>query len=191
MRKNLLEFYLPMVSFAMAVFVSLTAVSFAQTQPQPNSKRDDTLKTFLQNYLADSRSDSREPTRYSPAFVDLRDVGTQDIIVYVTGSFWCGSGGCTMLILAPKGLSYKVVTKIFAARSPIRILKSKSNGWHDISVTERGGYGGDAPYTYEAKLSFNGKVYRISPQDPATPRLVENLPGDIVIPATEEGTLLY
>lgn len=173
-----------MVAILIAGFVFLTAVCFAQ--PQKNSKQDESLRKFLQDYLAVSRSDDREPTRYSSAFVDLRDDGTQEIIVYVTGDFFCGSGGCTTLILAPKDSSYRVVTKMSTTRSPIRVLETKSNGWHDISIMKRVWYGEGNIYAQEEKLSFNGKYYRTSAQ-----RSVEKIPGEVVIPATGLGLPLY
>src|ERR1019366_6602930 len=99
-------------------------------------------------------------TRYSSAFVDLKDDGTKEVIVYLSGRGWCGIGGCSMLILAPEGTSYRVVTKTTITRLPIRVLATKSNGWHDISVVVAGG--GTQP-GYEAELSFDGKTYPSNP----------------------------
>jgi hypothetical protein len=157
-----------------------------RAQDQSDSTRNGYLRSFLRHYLARSRSDDHEPTRYSPAFIDLKDDGTREVIVYVTGGFWCGSGGCTTLILAPEGSTYRVVTKIFTTYSPIRILETKSNGWHDIGIMVRVGYGGEEVGSHEQKLSFNGKSYRASTQ-----RSVGKIAGEVVIPATEEGTRLY
>jgi len=169
-----------------AAFVLLATFCVAQTQHQPNSEQEDSLKRFLQDYLADSRSDDRVPTRYSSAFVDLKDDGTQEIIVYVTGDFWCGRGVCTTLILAPKDSSYRVVTKMSTARSPIRVIETKSNGWYDIGIMKRVWYGEGNIYAREEKLLFNGKYYRTSAQ-----RSVEKIPGEVVIPATGLGLPLY
>lgn len=164
----------------------LTPGGLAQQQRHPSPSREDSLKRFLQDYLAASRSDKREPTRYSPAFVDLKDDGTQDVIVFVSGDFWCGSGGCATLILAPKGSSYRVIRRIPTTRCPIRVLRTKSDGWHDIGVMVRVWYGEGNISAREEKLSFNGKSYRTSAR-----RSVEKIPGDVVIPAAGEGTPLY
>jgi hypothetical protein len=190
-RKSFLNFRSMMSAIRSAGLMLLATCCVAQAQHQPNSKQDESPKRFLQDYLADSRSEDREPTRYSSAFVDLKDDGTQEVIVYITGSFWCGTGGCTTLILAPNSSSYNIVTKVFTTRSPIRVLQTKSDGWHDISVIERGGYGGETPYLFEAKLSFDGKSYRMTPRNPPAPRLIEKIPGVVVIPATEMGLPLY
>jgi hypothetical protein len=188
MRKVFLDFDLLMVAVVGAGFMLLAALCFARPQHQPNSKQEDSLKLFLQDYLADSRSDERESTRYFPAFVDLKDGGTQEVIVYVTGRSWCGSGGCRTLVLAPKGSSYEVVTHATITRPPIRVLTTKSNGWHDISVWVQGG--GIQP-GYEAELPFDGKTYPSNPSVPPARRIVQEIAGEVVIPLTGKGIPLY
>jgi hypothetical protein len=174
------------IVIAVVAGVVFSAHCFPQGEQQPRSNQNESLKIFLRDYLANSRSDDREPTRYTSAFVDLKDDGSKEVVVYVTGDFWCGSGGCMTLILEHKGSSFKVVSKMMTTLLPIRALTTKSNGWHDISVMARVWYGEGNVYSREQKLSFNGKSYRTSTQ-----RSVEKLAGEVVIPATEEGTPLY
>jgi hypothetical protein len=135
MRKGFLGFYLMTAAFA--CFMFLVAVSLAQKQHQESSRHEDSLKRFLQDYVG--APGSADDTSYVSGFVDLNDDGREEAIVYLKGGSWCGSGGCTTLILAPKGPSYRIVTKITITRPPIRVLTSKSNGWHDISVQVQGG----------------------------------------------------
>jgi hypothetical protein len=120
-----------------------------------------TRKKFLQGYVG-VPTDENKTTRYSAAFVDLRGDGTQEIIVYLTSKAWCGTGGCTTLILAPEGPSYRVVTRITVTRPPIRILDAKSNGRHDIGVQVRGGgtqYGFSNPvFTTATGSVFNAYI---------------------------------
>lgn len=68
-----------------------------------------------------------------------------------------------MLVLAPEGASYRVITETTVTRLPIRVLSTKSNGWHDITVTVAGG---GILIGYEAELSFDGKTY---PSNPSVP----------------------
>src|SRR5579859_3880939 len=143
-----------------AVLLSiLCATLFATAQSNP-----DRVTEFLRNYLGEPYPPFEEqgPTRYSSAFVDLKDDGTKAVIVYVSGRGWCGTGGCVMLILAPEGASYRVVTKTTITRPPIRVLATKSNGWHDISVVVSGG----GISVHEVELSFDGKTY---PSNPSVP----------------------
>ncbi|GAC1665228.1 MAG: hypothetical protein NVS9B4_20880 [Candidatus Acidiferrum sp.] len=110
------------------------------------------------------------------------------MIIYFTDQQSCGSGGCAALILAPKDSSYKVVTKITIARLPIRVLTTKSNGWHDLGVWVQGG--GIQP-GYEAKLSFNGKKYPGNPSVPPARHLRGKVAGEVVVPITAKGTTIY
>jgi hypothetical protein len=133
-------------------------------------------------------TDEHKATRFSAALVDLHDSGRREIVVYLTSDGWCGTGGCTMLILDPEGTSYQVVARIVVVRLPIRVLTSKSNGWYDVSVVGR--INGLAP-TYEAILSFDGKSYPSSPSTPGARRLDRRAKGKIVIPVTAESKPLY
>jgi hypothetical protein len=189
MRKGFVNFLLMMVAVAAVGFMFLAASGLAQPQHKPSSDQMDSLKKFLQNYVGNSDHD--RATQYSSAFVDLRDDGTQEVIVYLTGDGWCGSGGCTTLVLVPTDSSYTVVTKITIVRPPIRILVTKSNNWHDIAVRVQGG---GIINAYEAKLSFNGRTYPRNPSVPPAGRLAEKVAGEEVVPITaltEKGTPLY
>jgi hypothetical protein len=118
------------------------------------------LKDRLSARYVGVPTDEKKAARFFPAVVDLGDDGIQEIIVYLTSDGWCGTGGCTTLILAPEGPSYKIVTRITVTRLPIRILDAKSNGWHNIGAQVRGW--GSQP-GYEAELPFDGKTYPRNP----------------------------
>jgi len=191
MRKGLLNFLLMMVAFVVFVLAFLAASSFAQTVRQPSPKQEESLKRFLQDYLRDPIIGDDKTIQYSRAFVDLNGDGTLEVIVYITGQHSCGSGGCNTLILTPKDSSYRVVTSITITRPPIRVLTTKSNGWHDITVQVQGG---GIVRAYEAKLSFNGKTYPHNPSIPPARRLAEKVAGEEVVPVTaltEKATALY
>jgi hypothetical protein len=188
MREGLLDFDLTMVAVVVAGFMFLAAAGPAQPKHQPSVSREDSLKKFLQDYLNVPALGDDKTTTYFSAFVDLKDDGKQEVIVYVSGPYRCGSGGCDALILAPKGSSYRVITETTITRPPIRVLTTKSNGWHDISVLVAGG--GIQP-GYEARLSFDGKTYPSNPTVPPARRIGPRMAGKVVIPATEEGTPLF
>ncbi len=158
----------------MCVAVSCLAQSASETHAE---SQKDSLKNFLQSYVGPA-TEGAKTTRYSSALVDLGDDRTLQVIVYLTSGGWCGSGGCTMLVLDPKGSSYKVVARIPTVRLPIWVLTTKSNGWHDIRVSRR------VPV-----LTFDGKAYRSSPS--ASSRLNGKVQGKIVISETAEDLALY
>jgi hypothetical protein len=157
---------------------------------EPVPKQTESLKSFLQSCLGKPYTpfEREGATRYSSVFVDLKGDGTTEVIVYVSGRAWCGSGGCIMLILAPEGTSYRVVTRTTITRPPIRILNTKSNGWHDISVVVAGG---GIQLGDEAILPFDGKTYPSNPSVPPARRSIEKIQGKIVIPVTAEEQPLY
>ena len=78
-------------SFLLA-FVALTVQRLAA--PQAGLNQDDvSVRSFLQ-YFDNSLKD-----RFVAAFVDLNGDGRPEAVVRLTSSHWCGSGGCTTLVL--------------------------------------------------------------------------------------------
>jgi hypothetical protein len=146
------------------------------------------LRSFLRNYLRDSYAAGRTATRYFAASVHLTDDRGGQVIVYFTDRHSCGTGGCTTLILAPQGSSYRVVTSITIGWPPIRVLRTTSHGWHDLAMWVEGG--GIQP-GYEAELSFNGKTYPSNPSVPPARRLGVMVPGTVAVPKDAEGVSLY
>jgi hypothetical protein len=147
------------------------------------------LRKFLQNY-ATTNLDVPEvkATRYSHAFVHLRDDKAQQVIVYLMGTASCGTSGCTTLLLVPNRSSYRVVTNISIVQLPVRILDTKSHGWHDLGVWVQGG--GIQP-GYEARLSFDGEQYPENPTIPPAQPLPPKSKGRIVVPRTAIGEPLF
>jgi hypothetical protein len=170
-----------------AEIVLAVVACLAQAKPLLSTIREASVRRFLQE---GENAEVGKTTRYFAAFVDLKDDGKQEVIVYVTDATggWCGSGGCTTLVLVPDSPSYKIVSRIVTTRPPIRVLATKSNGWHDLSVRVQGG---GILRPYEAKLSFNGKSYPFSPSSPRAQRVVGKVSGEVVVPSAEEGTPLY
>lgn len=72
-----------------------------------------------------------------------------------------------------------VNSKITITRPPIRVLETKSHGWHDLAVFVAGG--GIQP-GYEADVPFNGERYATNPSSPPAHRLSPQSAGRVVIP---------
>jgi hypothetical protein len=97
---------------AAACSAQLSPRYVAQPSNQSTLTQDKPLKAFLQRYLSEAPPvGADKTTRYSAVSVDLRDDGEEEVLVYVQGRDWCGSGGCVTLILAPKEVSYRVVMR--------------------------------------------------------------------------------
>lgn len=101
-----------------------------------------------------------KPEFYDVVHVDLNEDGAQDVLAFMNGkSGYCGSGGCTLFILAA---AQKGLTKIGAVKivnRPIFLRKSSHHGFRDLLVTVRGG--GASPGL--VPLVFDGASYPIAP----------------------------
>ncbi len=165
------------IAGALAIVYMLVLSCVAQ-QPTHGPSQNKLLRKFLQDYIG-APTQENETTRYSFAFVDLRDNGAQEVVVYLSSDGWCGTGGCTLLILAPEGTSYRVVTRVPAVRLPIRVLTTKTNGWHDLTVVAGN------PLS-EVILPFDGKAYPGNASMPPAQPLSGKVAGKIVMPETAE-----
>ena len=149
-------------------------ISFQQTQAQArHTDASASLAAFLK-----SRFGPDGVASYRVGSVRLHAGSDEQVIVYLEGNGWCGTGGCTMLILEPQSSSFKIINKITIVNLPIRVLSSTTNGWHDISVFVEGG--GIQP-GYEARLAFNGKKYPSNPSAPPAVPLKKRMEGKTVV----------
>ena len=139
---------------AVAIVLGISAAATAHAGRLPS----DTVASFVQQTLRTSS--------YKRADADLNGDGRLEAFVYVTDRDYCGSGGCTLVVLSPKGSSYRVVLRSTVTHLPIRLLASSTSGWRDVGVTVAGG-GITRPYM--ARLRFNGHRY---PSNPAVPPAV-------------------
>jgi hypothetical protein len=164
------------------------ATVLAQGRATASDRPSEPLKAYLRSYLSlGGRVLLDTTTRITAYGVKIGDGKTEEDIVYVSGPGWCGSGGCTMLILEPTGLSFKVLGKVTIVQLPIRLLHSMSHGHPDIGVLVQGG---GILSGYEAVLSFNGESY---PRNPSLPpaRKTTAVRGEVIIANTEESVPLY
>ncbi len=147
-----------------------------------------TLKEFLRQYLRESRPGADKATRFSAAFMRRGDGAVDQVVVYVTGRHWCGSGGCTLLVLEPHDSSFRLIGRTSIVRPPIRALRIVTNGRNDIGVWVQGG--GIQP-GYEAILEFDGRAYPGNPTVPPARRLPGRVAGEVLVPTTGNTQPLY
>ena len=114
--------------------------------------------------------------RYRAAAADLNGDGRPEVLAYAESAGQCGSGGCTLYILAPRGSGWRVVRRMSVTRPPIRVLASKTRGWHDLAVHVAGGGIGSG---YDVRLRFDGRRYPGNPS--IAPRLRPGAPGRTVL----------
>lgn len=157
---------------------------------------DPALRAFLiaQYPRADDNMEKEGPTRVKTARV-MRQDGGYDIIAYISGRSWCGSGGCTLMILERDRGTFRILGRMAVTRLPVRQLTTSSHGHPDIAV-DVGGGGIQAGYT--ARLRYDGKAYPANPTaSPGIP-MTGKIRGKILIaapadnsPDSVNGDLLY
>ena len=144
---------LKMKSLIAFVLFGLTACS---SVPQSASSLAAAVALFTQHAAPPYRS----------AMIDLNGDGQEDAVVLLSGTDWCGTGGCTMLIFKKDRGGYLLRSRSTVTRSPIRISPVVTNGWKDLIVSTRG--------LGDALMQFDGSAYPGNPstQQAATPAQV-------------------
>lgn len=94
---------------------------------------------------------------------DLNDDGKKEIFVGFVGMYFCGTGGCTQLLLDNDGNEINTFT---VADYPIVIDNHKTNGWKDLFIRS-----GNKDHI----VKFDGKKY---PSNPSLLPVLKVLPGD-------------
>lgn len=133
-------------------FISFS--SFSQAQSVTNPILIKTLETYVKKQGANPKE-----TRYQIAEIDLNGDKKKDTLVLFQDSYWCGTGGCSMLVFTNKNNNFKLVSEISLVREPVIVSATKTKNWRDIIVHVSGG-GGE---TKNVVLKFNGSSYPTNP----------------------------
>jgi hypothetical protein len=130
----------------------------------------DSLNQTLLAYLAKRGDDPKTVNPHRTALIDLNGDGRQDALVLMQNSYWCGSGGCTMLVFKGTKSGFKFVSSSTLIRGPVLVSATKTHGWRDLIVEVSGG----GMAAKQVALKYTGKKY---PRNPSTlPPLPKNQP---------------
>lgn len=94
---------------------------------------------------------------------DLNGDSRKEIFAGLTGPYFCGSGGCTIILLDNQG---NEITDFTVSDYPVVIDNNKSNEWKDLFILSNGKY---------HIMKFDGKKY---PSNPSVQTELKILPGD-------------
>jgi hypothetical protein len=132
----------------MGLFWGITTTSFAQTK-----SASDSITAFLKANYNDASEFSRN---YIYNAVDLNNDGKSEYLVELIGSDWCGTGGCTLLILDK---NFKLNTRMTVVNDPIFVGAPSKNevtkGYSNLYIQNKDGS--------VVKMAWNGKKYPTNP----------------------------
>lgn len=100
----------------------------------------------------------------------------KEIFVGLTGANFCGSGGCTVLLLTAKG---DLITRFTVTGSPILIADTKTKGWNDLILHSD---------NKDHLIKFDGKTY---PSNPSTQPVYTSNPSQTLVKGLEDSDQLY
>lgn len=138
----------------------------AYLQPAVSAHTDSLVRASLQAMFKDDLAKNivdDQSRSYSFFNTDLNDDGKQETFVALSGPYFCGTGGCNILLLDDAG---KKITMFTVADLPVVIDSKKSNGYRDLFIQSKGKW---------HQLSYNGKSY---PGNVSMQPLLTTIPGD-------------
>lgn len=119
------------------------------------------LDTSVKSTLADMKAPLY--SGYEFRRVDLNDDGRRDALVLFKTpyGYWCGTHGCTMLVMEAHNDHFTLLNSIQPVRAPVHISENKSNGWKDLIIRVSGRWD-DAK---DVAAKHNGSSYPLDPAD--------------------------
>jgi heat shock protein HslJ len=115
------------------------------------------LLTAFPSYTRSSAGagDAGAKARYVYNRVDLNGDTQEEVLAYVSGRDFCGTGGCPLLLLGRDAKGYKVINSFPVSRLPVTVSPQRTGGWNNLVRLESGG-GAPASYVTHA---FDGTHY--------------------------------
>jgi len=123
---------------------TITEESKAETKPYSEyapSSVDDALAEKINDYLKndylkrDLQLMSENDRKFQFHKIDLNKDGEKEIFVQFPSSYFCGSGGCTFLLL---NNDLKEITTFTVTNPPIFVEDLMANGWKVLLVKDQG-----------------------------------------------------
>ena len=141
------------------------------TKAEEKSGQKSDINQELLAYLAKTGVEPKYADPHQTAQIDLNGDGLQDALVLLENPmYFCGTGGCIMLVFKGTKSGFEFVSRSTLIRSPVLVSETKTHGWRDLIVEVSGG--GLAPK--QVALKFTGGKYPLNPS--ALPALPKNQP---------------
>jgi len=111
---------------------------------------------FISNqFLSDGdfRALDANDRKFQYEVTDLNGDGINEYLVSFSSPYFCGSGGCNLLILDK---NFNLITNFTLTRPPVLVDLKTTNGWNDIILWSNGDY-------HRMKFNLKDKSYPSNP----------------------------
>jgi heat shock protein HslJ len=105
---------------------------------------------------------ANDAARYIHGRMDLNGDGRAEVFVFVTGSIFCGTGGCSLMLFSEDQGRYTLIKEFANSRPPVIVSPKRTRGWNDLIRVESGGGAGPV----YVRHTFDGKTYVESERTP-------------------------
>ncbi|CAA0208798.1 Probable lipoprotein precursor [Tenacibaculum maritimum] len=113
-----------------------------QEKKQNGANAKDILSQRIKNYLTTvflDESDLKimpvEDRKFQYTSIDLNNDGIDEIFVYLNSRSFCGSGGCTFLLL---DTNLNLITEFTVTRPPLLVSDTMENNWKKLYLLSDG-----------------------------------------------------
>ena len=147
-----------------------------------NERFIDSIENYIiKEYLSerDLRTISKDQRKFQVYQIDLNNDGKKEIFINFMTSYFCGSGGCTVLLLDDE---MELITEFTVTRTPIYVEEIMDNGWRLIMVQSEGKW---------RKLNYKDNSY---PSNPSIVEITNDTPSksaDILFKENDENSKTY
>ena len=146
----------------------------AQAAPAIDPAVEPAVDPALDAYVRTYAKDDALPLRYASATHGEGEA--QLTFVYLIGPEYCGSAGCSLLVLHRTGDTFDLLGKVSTVDTPVRVLETTTNGRPDLAIRTRG----EGVSIVDKLIPFDGRRYLWSP-NVAGARDIQNPGGQIVL----------
>lgn len=160
----------PDASTASATTIAPASTDATHGPPQPpdpvtTTAPDAELEAAIRATTPDYRADITDApgdggkARYSAAHADLNGDGNDEVFVLLMGPFFCGTGGCTLLLFSRGMDGYSLLANIPTSDPPVIVAETGPEGYADFWRMQAGG---GAPAEYVLHRYRDGKYVEAS-----------------------------
>lgn len=135
-------------------------VQYFYSETSADPKLEKVILQTIPDYSKDASDNPDQFLRYYYNRIDLNGDGRPETVVYLSGRYVCGTGGCEVLIFEFTGQGYKLISDISLARNPVIVSDRKTRGWNDLIMYVAGG---GIMRGYYTVLRFDGQKYPENP----------------------------